>query len=493
MTIGLKMTGGEGGRDRAAASGRDECYWMTQINKATLVTNARCGLLDRRQAGQFARAQKRVEERLARPDADRPGIYIRYEPLMIEEAGYDVTLMHAGRSSQDIHATFLRTITRDEMIRVCRALNDVRGALYQLAYDNRDVLAPGYTNGVAAQPNLIAHQWLGHLSGFERDFDRIRGYFSRLNRCPMGTTVLNGTCWPLDRRAMAELLGFDGPIDNAYDAAQIDSEDEIIEASQVLVMPMIHIGHFIADVMTQYAQARPWILVGATYVSSAMPQKRNPGSLIDVRRDASAVISELQSAIWRSHNLMPGMYDAKDQRINSDFLADAAAVLQAFASVLPKLSINGQRALEEINSEWTASQNIADILMRDHSVAFRLGHRFASTLVTRCRERSLTPVSFPFSLAEQVWEEMAASLPEGAVSAVLPLSERELREALDPRAIVKGRRTLGGPQDEEMARMFNRTRVVIEADRRWIDNLQSRLDQAQNELQAEFDRLAKEE
>ena len=47
--------------------------------------------------------------------------------------------------------------------------------------------------------------------------------------------------------------------------------------------------------MTQYAQSRPWILLQEggdnTYVSSAMPQKRNPGLLNDTRSAASTAIT----------------------------------------------------------------------------------------------------------------------------------------------------------------------------------------------------------
>ena len=67
--------------------------------------------------------------------------------------------------------------------------------------------------------------------------------------------------------------------------------DEPVEVGQVISSVSLHVGNFIEDMMTQYAQARPWILLqvgkDTTYVSSAMPQKRNPGILNNTRRDAS--------------------------------------------------------------------------------------------------------------------------------------------------------------------------------------------------------------
>ena len=494
MTIGIRMTGAAGAEGASLWPGvppKDECYWMTQVNKATILTNLARGLLTQDQAKAFGRGVAAVEKKTDVPGARRPKIYIRFEPLLIEAAGMEATLIHAGRSSQDIHATYLRTITRDQILDVARELNAARRALLSLSLQNRDVIAPGYTNGVAAQPNRLAHQWLGLLAGFTRDFERIREFFPRLNRSPMGTTVLNGTPWPLDRDGMASYLGFEGPIENAYDAAQIDSEDEALGASLVLVSPLLHVGHFIADIMAQYAQARPWILVGATYVSSAMPQKRNPGSLIDVRRDASAVLAQLQSVAWRSHNLMPGMYDSKDQGINTDILTDAASVLRAFAAVVPKLTVNAERALEEVNSEWTVSQNIADVLMKDFGIPFRAGHRFSSELVNAARACAMTPPKLDFELARNVWREVAAGLAEELpeLPSELPISEAALRAALDPVAIVNARRSAGGPQEAEMERMFDSAAKAIEVDEHWITMKADALDAAQKKLDADFGAL----
>ena len=105
----------------------------------------------------------------------------------------------------------------------------------------------------------------------------------------MGSTVLNGTGWPLNRRLMAEKLGFDGIIENAFDATQGATVDLPLEFTQVMQSIALHSACFIQDVMVQYAQPRPWMILGegddTTYVSSAMPQKRNPGLMNNTRRD----------------------------------------------------------------------------------------------------------------------------------------------------------------------------------------------------------------
>ncbi len=61
---------------------------------------------------------------------------------------------------------------------------------------------------MAAQPNSYGHYLLGHAAALDRDAQRIRETYARVDRSPMGTTVLNGTSWPLDRKRMADYLAF---------------------------------------------------------------------------------------------------------------------------------------------------------------------------------------------------------------------------------------------------------------------------------------------
>src|SRR5690349_11246357 len=83
---------------------RDEFFWLGEINKASTVINAEQGLLDRALAPKLAQGIAKVIEAGNQPGAKRPSTVIAFEPLMIEQAGVEVTLIHAGRSSQDMHA-----------------------------------------------------------------------------------------------------------------------------------------------------------------------------------------------------------------------------------------------------------------------------------------------------------------------------------------------------------------------------------------------------
>ena len=172
---------------------RDEFYWLGQMNKATIIANSAGALLTPQLARTAALALKEVIESGKDP-ANRVKRVIDFEPKLIAAAGTsEVTEIHVGRSSQDMHSTFRAAIMRDEVINVSRALENVIDKLLDLARAHQDTVMPSYTNGVAAQPTTFAHYLLGFIEGFKRDRVRLTQFYSRLNFCPMGSCVLNGT------------------------------------------------------------------------------------------------------------------------------------------------------------------------------------------------------------------------------------------------------------------------------------------------------------
>lgn len=476
-------------KPQPAAAQRDEFYWLGEINKASAVINAQQGLLDPALAPRIAAGLAKVLDDGKQPGAKRPSTVITFEPLMIKAAGEEVTWLHAGRSSQDMHATYRAAIMRENMLKLAEQLNRTAGTMVRLAGEYQSTIVPNYTNGVAAQPNSYGHYLLGHAAGLDRDAQRIREAYARIDLSPMGTTVLNGSSWPLDRARMAAYLGFAGTVDNAYDAHQIAAVDYPVEVGGIVTSIALHAGSFIEDVLTQYAQARPWILLreggGNTYVSSAMPQKRNPGLLNSTRADASMAITLAMGRVIEAHNLPPGMSDVKDVKDNTAMVDSAIKVLAKWDRILSALVVDKARALDELNSDWTASQELADLLMRNYKLPFRVGHHFASQIVDYAKAHEIRPSEFPYAQAQRIYKEAVKDFGGGA----LPMSEQEFRAALDPVAIVKHRATAGGPQATEMARMRAAAQQGLAQQEAWIKDKRTRIDASLATLDRDFDKL----
>lgn len=461
---------------------RDEFFYLCAINRATLVINTAQGLVSSEKARTYAHAIDEVTKHGVRTDR-----VIKLEPQLTAIAGPEITELHVGRSSQDMHSTYHLAMLRDDVLAVHETLSGVLEDFTQLAEKYRDVVVPNYTNGVAAQPNSLGHYLLGVSDGLIRDRDRLEELYVRANRSSMGSTVLNGTGWPLNRRLMGEKLGFDGIIENAFDATQGATVDLPLEFTQIMQAIALHAAAFIQDVMVQYAQPRPWMILAegddTTYVSSAMPQKRNPGLMNNTRTLASRVASGAVEAAFLMHNLTPGMQDAKNvasRRAVSDKTQD---MLAGLSKILKALKVSPERALEELNSDWTATQEVADELMRRYHVPFRVGHHAASAMVTYARANNLTPLTFPYAKMVELFSEVTEK--EWHKEA-FPMSEAEFKAALDPKSIVQARATEGGPQKASLDNLLATRKQTNDKAREFRTAAEARILNALENLETEF-------
>ena len=469
---------------------RDNFFWLGQINKASDVINTDEGLLTPEEGHAFAKGIDKVLRDGNLPGAARPHNVITFEPYLIKAAGPDVTKIHAGRSSQDMLTTVGIMEQREHLLTMAKKLNQVQEDFIRLAEENKDTLIPNYTNGVAAQPNSLAHYFIAYANAYGRDMQRVREYYKRLNRSPMGSTVLNGTGWPLDRDRMAEYLGFDGLAYNTYDAGQIFPQEAPIETGGITNCIAIHTTSFIEEIMQQYAQPRPWIILkeggGNTYVSSAMPQKRNPGLLNSCRTDASTLLGMSVEAMFRSHNIPAGMADGRLSGAR-DIMPQASKVLTSMDKILNNLVIDPARSLEELNLDWTCSQEIADELMKNHGIPFRMGHHFASEIVTYARAHDITPRDFTYEDAKAIYTKVCASDPQ--LPRDFPMTEEEWEHAKDPAPIVRNRKVKGGPQPAELDKMIQMAKEELSDNKAWTEETEKKLASAEQKLNQDFDKL----
>lgn len=493
LTIALAVLTLTGGKAYAQTENypHDNFYWLTQINKASLLMNPTVGLLDKDSAAVYGRALEKVIQEHAAPDAYRPANVVEVETMIVEHSSPYATAIHVGRSSQDMFATARMAIVRENMLVLAENLNELIATMLQMSEQYKEVVVPEFTNGVVAQPNSLGHVILAYCNAFMRDLDRVREYYNRLDMCPMGTGVLNGSSWPLDRKMMATYLGFSKVADNAFDANQIRSSEILPEAGFVCSSIALHAGEIMADLVRQYSQPLPWFLLkegnGNTYASSAMPQKRNPGIINSTRVMASEILGAAQTTVYRQHNLPVGMADGRGDK--SQIVPTTAQCVKMVNRVLNALDIFPDRALEALKGDWSTSEELADCLMREYHVPFRTGHHYCSEIVGFAKQHNYNPSNFPFKEAKRIYKEVVAVVK--GLPAELPYSEKEWREKLDPVHMVQSRVISGGPQLPEMNRMLTEAKALHQTYIDWTCARKQALADADRKLQDDFQALIK--
>jgi argininosuccinate lyase len=485
--VSAPATGSKAGA--GASAGEDQFYWLNKINKASAVMLTEEKIVSPQMGQKLAQGVQYTIDQAAQPGGKRPSDVLQIEAIISGKIGPDASLIHTGRSRQDMYASFRMASLRNEVLDFSDALNGMRNRLLETAAKNVNTIVPAYTNGVQAQPISYAHYLLAFNASFERDAQRIHELYQRMNRSAMGTGVLANSSWPLNRKRMAELLGFDGLIENSFDSGQVAPSDVSLEASAIVSSTAIRLGMILNDIHTQYHQVRPWLLLdeSATYTSSAMPQKRNPGLIMRAREAASDVVGLAQTVAIRNHNVTSGMTDYKSPWDELGLFPKSVNAIKGMDRVLDALKIDPKRSLEELEVEWTTSMELAEALQMESKIPFRVGHSFASGIVTEARSHGYTPKTFPFADAQKIY---AATIKKyGLQDSALPMTEDHFRRVLSPPFMVKTRLGIGGPQPAEVERMLQESKATLAADKAWMKDTRGRLGSADARLDKAFNKL----
>ena len=313
-----------------------------------------------------------------------------------------------------------------------------------------------------AQPTTFAHYLHALGAALARETQRLCQAYQRVNLNPLGTAALATSSFPINRKRLQELLGFEGMLENAYDANHLAPVDSALDVASALSIAAVQIGQFAQDMHTQYADTQPWFLLASgelTGVSSIMPQKRNPAALEQLRVQSSILLGEMQTVFLISHNNRTGMFDYR--MYDPVPCGRALQVFKLLTQVIKGLVVNKARALAEVRADYSTTTEIADTLMQKADVPFRVGHHFASRLTDFGRGKGIKITEIPYTEAQRIYHQQTQQ--------TLPLNEAQFKEAISAEYMVFGRKGLGGPQPAEMERMLADERAAIARDQAWLE------------------------
>jgi argininosuccinate lyase len=464
-------------RDLNASSrgGGRSVEFFDQINKASIIMLEEGGLVPRPMAARIADG---IEQVIARENASgvpRSADYLDYEPKLIAAVGQDASRLHIGRSRQDIGATIARMSLRDGLLREYQALVASREKLLAIAGQHKQTIIPAYTHGVQAQPTTFAHYLLAWEAALARNCERLRQAYPRINNSPLGAAALGTSSFPIDRKRLAGLLGFDGLVENSYDANHIASADSSLEVATALQISAIQLGQFAQDLHAQYAAPSPWLMLSEgklTGVSSIMPQKRNPAALEQLRTQSSIMVGEMQTVFLLSHNNRTGMFDSRSyDPVPSE---RPLQVFELFRQVLDGLVVDKDRALAEVNADYSTTSEIADALLRTADVPFRIGHHYASTLTNYGRSQGLKLNEIPYAEAARIYQ--------ADTKQDFPLDEAAFKGTISAAHMVSASKGIGGPQLAEVTRMLADGQDKMKSDLEWLTSRKDGLAAAEQSL-----------
>jgi argininosuccinate lyase len=279
------------------------------------------------------------------------------------------------------------------------------------------------------------------------------------------------------------LLGFEGLVENAYDANHLAPVDSALEVAGALAIAAVQAGQFAQDLHAQYADAHPWFMLAAgelTGVSSIMPQKRNPAALEQLRAQASILLGEMQTVLLIAHNNRTGMFDYRSY--DPVPCARPLQVFKLLGQVVEGIVVDKARALAEVRADYSTTTEIADALAQQADVPFRTGHHYASKLTDYGRGKGLRLQDIPYAEAARIYREETRQ--------ALPLNEKDFAEAISAEYMVFGRKGTGGPQLAEVNRMLAAERTEVAAETAWLEAANGRLAQADAGRKAAFTALA---
>ena len=471
-------------QDKADES-RLYAYQLLQ-HKAQLVMLREEDLIDSALAGRLAKAIQEADRETRREVVPLREDYAAFERRLVAKVGPDASRLHMGRSNNDLGATSERLFLRDDALDILDALAQARAALLNLAEENVDTIIPGYTHMVQAQPTTLAHQTAAFLSALERDEQRIREAYHRIDASPLGVAAFTTSGFPLNRNRLRELTGLSGLVENGYDAVMVATVDTKVEFAAALSLTALNIGRFIQQFLIQYSDSRPGIGIADSAVghSSIMPQKRNPSDGERIRVLCSSIVADAHAVALMAHNTPGGEH--KDIRF--ELLERVERVSRESKLMLAKLKtfagtwrVDAERTRELVANDYSVMTELADTLLREGGVPFRVGHHVASSLAAYGRRNGKRPLDITYEEFRAVYREVAG--------AEAPIREEHFRRAMSPEEFIRGRKGIGGPQPEEMRRQLTGHRQRLAALETWLAERRSAIRMASENLEREFAKL----
>jgi argininosuccinate lyase len=327
-------------------------------------------------------------------------------------------------------------------------IHDVQEELINAAEKYKYAIMPGYTHIRHAQTMTLGHYLLSVHDAIERSMGTVEESYNLMNLSEMGCGALSGTSWDIDRNLVATYLGMDGIIENSNDAVGYSDGFLIVVAGIANVMNVA--SRMALDL--NYWSTLEYGFINDEYRGGSfmMPQKNsNQAYLERVRIGAAKTLGYLTDvtamAMRVPHGDMVEMLHVQDGPI---FALDGVdSYLSPMVKQLKGMTVNTDRMLEVAKEGFSCASELANQMVRDYKIDYRTAHEIVHNFVEACENQKIP--------AAKVKADMLDVEAEKVIGKKLNMTDKRIRELLNPEHFVLVTNSQGGIAPIEVQRMIN--------------------------------------
>jgi len=316
-------------------------------------------------------------------------IHINIEKRLFQIIGEEAGYIHTARSRNDQVITDFKIWMKSATKRIDNSLDKIIISILKLAEKNIDTIMPGFTHLKNAQAISFAHYLMAYVEMFNRDKKRFINNLDNLNENPLGVAALSGTSFNIDRNYTTKKLGFKKPTNNSIDT--VSDRDFVLDFLYSVSVCSMHISRIAEELIIWNSNAFDLINLSDKIVtgSSIMPQKKNPDLLEFLRGKSGSSYGNLFSMLTILKGLplsyFKDLQDDKDIVFKSnDTLIDC---LKIFEEVIKNFSPNKKQMLKLANSGHITATDLADYLVKNHSMPFRKAYQKTAEVVNLAEKK----------------------------------------------------------------------------------------------------------
>ena len=367
-------------------------------------------------------------------------IHMNIEKRLFQIIGDEAGYVHTARSRNDQVITDFKIWIRSSTKEINSIIDRVIKSTLKLAEKNIDTIMPGFTHLKNAQAISFAHYLMAYVEMFNRDKKRFLNNLDCLNENPLGVAALTGTSFNIDRNYTSKKLGFKRPTNNSIDT--VSDRDFVLDFLYAVSVCSMHISRIAEELIIWSSDGFGLINLSDKIVtgSSIMPQKKNPDLLEYLRGKSGNIYGNLFSMLTILKGLPLSYFkDLQDDKEivfrSNDTLINC---LKIFDEILKNSSPNKKRMIELANSGYITATDLADYLVKNHSMSFRKAYQKTAAIVNLAEKKKR-------KLHELSLEDLKK---------IEPKLSNEVLKVFDLKHSVNSKKSYGGTSFENIKKMI---------------------------------------